>query len=48
MAPVLAIADDKVWCLIGGTDEESKLCFNLDSDLVPQIQKHKHFKMLPP
>ena len=48
MAPLSDIADDKVWCLIGGTSEESKLCFNLDSDSVPHFQNQKQFKVLPP
>ena len=48
VAPVLAISDDKVWCLIGGTAEEYKLRFNLYSDSVPHCHNQKQFKVLPP
>ena len=48
VTPVLAIADEKVWCFIGVTSKESKLCFNLDYDLVPHCHNQKQFKVLPP
>ena len=48
VAPASAISDDKVWCLIGGTAEESKLCFNLDYNSVSHRHNQKKFKALTP